>query len=72
MSGFTALKKINEMDKIEGTYFQPHDNNFEVSIPDDIVLLTPGVFVPLNTHVSIPARILPAIGFSGGRLRVRR
>ena len=71
-SGFTALKKINEMDKIEATYFQTHENNFEVGIPDDVVLLAANTFVPPNTPVSIPARILPAVGLIGGRLRTRR
>jgi hypothetical protein len=33
-SGFAALKKINEMAKIEIDYVQRHENNFEVSIPE--------------------------------------
>jgi len=70
-SGFTALKKINEMDKIEGTYFQTHDNNFEIGIPDDVVLLSAAAFVPPNTAVPIPARILPSVRLVGGRLRAR-
>ena len=71
-SGFMALKKINEMEKIEGTYFQTHDNNFEIDIPDDVVLLAAAVFVPAGTPPAIPARTLPSVGFAGGRLRVRR
>ena len=38
-SGFTALKKINELRKIEYEYLQRHENNFEVDIPENTVVL---------------------------------
>jgi Erv1 / Alr family len=36
-AGFSALKKINEMSKIEFEYCTPRNNNFEEDIPEDTV-----------------------------------
>jgi hypothetical protein len=74
-SGFTALKKINELRKIEYEYLQRHENNFEVDIPENIVVL---INHSLDAQTEIPSpvkmdiRILPKIGFNGGRFQIRR
>jgi hypothetical protein len=75
-SGITSLKKINEMRKIEYEYFQRHDNNFETIISEHTVVL---LSHSLDTQKSEPprqlqidTRVLPSIGFSGGRFQLRR
>jgi len=77
-TGFTALRKLAEMRKVEGDYFQRHDNNFEVDIPENNVLpigpalaaALPGAEQP--SAVRFDSRELPRIGFSGGRFQARR
>jgi len=74
-SGFTALKKINEMRKIEYEYLQRHDNNFEIIIPENIVvLLNHSLDAQTETPspVRVDPRILPKIGLLGGRFQLRR
>jgi len=39
VSGIVALKKINEMKKIETNYFASKDTNFDVVLKDDIVVI---------------------------------
>lgn len=39
ITGMMALKKITEMRKIEATYIQPRDTNFNVTIQSDVVVL---------------------------------
>jgi hypothetical protein len=39
VAGIVALKKINEMRKIEVDYFQPRDTHFDVTFANDVVLL---------------------------------
>ena len=39
ITGIVALKKINEMRKIEATYVQPRDRNFAVTLTPDVVIL---------------------------------
>jgi len=74
-SGITALKKINEMTKIEASYFQPRDNNFETLIPENSTFLTAAAMTTVQTDSSpvrsIDPRNAPRIGFIGGRLRIR-
>ena len=76
VSGITALKKINEMAKIEVQYFQPHDNNFEVDIPEDIVILPGAALANRNDEptpvVRLDTRNAPRLGLSGGRFQIRR
>lgn len=68
-SGLTSLKKINEMTKIEVSYFQTHDNNFEVIIPEDTTFLPP---VSLTSeHRVVAMRQQPRVGLVGGRFRLR-
>jgi hypothetical protein len=75
-SGFTALKKINEMAKIETQYFERHENNFEVIIPEDSVLLPsqallgPGAEAP--NPIRFDTRTVPRLGLSNGRFQARR
>lgn len=38
-TGMSALRKINDMLKIEGDYAAPRSNNFEVPIQDDVVVI---------------------------------
>jgi hypothetical protein len=39
VTGIVAMKKINEMKKIDIEYIQPRDTNFEVNITPDVVVL---------------------------------
>jgi hypothetical protein len=39
ITGIVALKKIGEMRKIEATYVQARDNNFNVTLDPDVVVL---------------------------------
>jgi hypothetical protein len=75
-SGFTSLKKINEMSKIEVEYFQKHDNNFEAVIPDMIVILPGQIFSNSSEEPSpVPrpdTRNVPRMGLNGGRFQIRR
>ena len=75
-SGFTSLKKITEMTKIEMDYFQRHENNFEVDIPEDAVVL-PGQLLSSTTDeipapIRVDTRSAPRMGLIGGRFQVRR
>jgi ribosomal protein L18E len=75
-SGFSALKKIQEMIKIESQYVQKRENNFEQDIPEDTVVL-PGHVLDSPTQetpsvVRFEPRSAPRMGFSGGRFQVRR
>jgi hypothetical protein len=75
VTGITALKKINEMRKIEYEYLQRHENNFEIDIPENTVVLISHA-LDAQTEIPNPIRIdtrsLPRIGFSGGRFQTRR
>jgi hypothetical protein len=77
-SGFAALKKINEMSKIEIDYVQRHENNFEVSIPEANVLpigpaleaVLPGAEQP--PPIRFDTRSVPRMGLVNGRFQARR
>jgi hypothetical protein len=77
-SGLTALKKINEMSKIEMDYVQRHENNFEASIPEANVLpigpaleaVLPGAEQP--PPIRLDTRAAPRMGLINGRFQVRR
>lgn len=74
-SGIAALKKINEMRKIEFEYFQKHENNFETIISENnVVLLNHSLDAQTETPnpIRIDTRVLPRIGFSGGRFQTKR
>jgi len=75
VTGITALKKINEMRKIEYEYFQKHENNFEIEIPENTVILLSNALdaqTEAASPVRMDTRILPRIGFAGGRFQTRR
>jgi hypothetical protein len=75
VTGITALKKINEMRKIEYEYFQKHENNFEIEIPENTVVLLSNALdaqIEAASPVRMDTRILPRIGFAGGRFQTRR
>ena len=75
-SGFTSLKKINEMVKIESQYFQLHENNFEVSIPEQTVLLSVQALIGPKSETPNPirfdTRVVPKMGLANGRFQIRR
>ena len=75
-SGLTALKKINEMTKIEVEYTQKRENNFEADIAEDVVVLPGQAFEPANSEPPSPIRVdtrnAPRMGLSGGRFQIRR
>ena len=75
-SGIVSMKKINEMAKIESQYFQLHENNFEVSIPENSVLLPSQVFMGQEGETPNPVRfdtrVVPKMGLSNGRFQIRR
>jgi hypothetical protein len=75
-SGMIALKKIQEMIKIETQYVRKNENEFEQEIPEDTVVLpgnaldSPSQETP--SPVRIDTRVAPRMGLSGGRFQVRR
>jgi len=56
-SGMAALKRIMELQKIENEYMRPRSNEFEVLIPEDTVVYSPG-----------PEPTQPPVARSGGRM----
>ena len=75
VTGITALKKINEMRKIEYEYLQRHENNFEIEISENTVVLLSNALdaqTEAASPVRMDTRILPRIGFAGGRFQTRR
>ena len=67
ISGITALKKINEMAKIENEYAGPKTNNFEVGIEEGNVVVGLRALDP-NAEQPSPVRILPRALPGGFRL----
>jgi hypothetical protein len=70
-----ALRKINEMRKIEYEYLQRHENNFERIIPENTVVLlnhSLDAQTEIPSPIRIDTRVLPRIGFAGGRFQARR
>ena len=79
ISGIVAVKKINEMRKIDIEYVAPRDTNFTINIRSDIVVLPQdrlereaGQEAPLRVVVS--ARNVGGAGFrvTAGGIRLRR
>jgi hypothetical protein len=75
-SGFTALKRINEMVKIENEYVHKRENNFEVDIPETNVVLANHLLSSPTEEPSpiihIDTRSAPLMGLRGGRFQIRR
>ena len=76
ITGIAALRKIGEMNKIEGEYLAHRDNNFEVTLISDVVVLPQDV-MDRNNREEAPARAVirpPIQGFrlTAGGIRIRR
>lgn len=73
-SGIAALKKIQELIKVETEYATPRSNNFEVAIAEDVVVVT-DMEVTAASEVSLRPRQQQAMGrklrFVGGVLRLQ-
>lgn len=67
ISGITAMKKINEMARIENEYSASHDNNFEESIDPDVVVLALRTF-DVNSEAPSPIRVMSRALPGGFRL----
>lgn len=68
VTGIVALKKINEMRKIEVTYVQPRDSNFNVTLISDVVVLPQDSLEPKEGPTEGRS---PAIGLPRGQVGVR-
>ena len=79
ITGIVALKKINEMRKIEATYFQPRDTNFNVTLVPDVVVLPRdalekevGEQSSIPRAVTLPTGNAPRFRLTAGGFRLRR
>ena len=78
ITGIVALKKINEMRKIESTYVQPRDTNFAVTLTPDVVILPrdalerSGEGAPSPMSVSLQSGNLGQFRLTAGGFRLRR
>jgi hypothetical protein len=61
ISGLTALKKINEMRRIEGEYFGPKDTNFNVEIHEGDVVVPRGVLEKDAIQDTVPRVFAPRL-----------
>ena len=68
ITGITALKKLNEMKKIETDYFASRDTNFDVTLRQDVVVLPQDVMEPKSEpEPRRPFRLsAPSVGGGGG------
>ena len=57
VSGITALKKINEMKRIEAEYFGPKDTNFAIELQEDIVVVPRGVLEKESGEAPAPRAV---------------
>jgi hypothetical protein len=76
-SGISALKKLNEMSKIENEYASSRSNNFDIQIPEDNVVLPGNLLSPAGEPIATVRIVKPFIGGGGIRftaqgLRLRR
>jgi hypothetical protein len=73
MSGISAIKKIHEMAKIEASYARLRTNNFEVIIPEDMVVMArlPPPGEPLRPAMPIPSAI-GRFRITGSGIRLQR
>lgn len=81
MSGITALKKIQEMRKIETTYFALRDTKFDVTLVDQGVVIPTAWVEGGSSETAAPtpslrftpgAPIRAGFGFVGGQFRLRK
>lgn len=70
VSGMVALKKINEMRKIENDYVAPRDKNFTVAIPSGVTVLPQDMMVrePGQEPIRRPTLALNASARAGFRI----
>ncbi len=68
VTGMVALKKINEMRKIEVTYVQARDSNFNVTLIPDVVVLPQDSLEPQEGPMEARS---PAIALPKGQVGVR-
>jgi hypothetical protein len=68
-SGMSAMKKINEIKKIEMQYMAPRTNEFEEMIPEDNLIFSTGVEEP---HRPILSRNAPRLVMTATGMRLRR
>jgi hypothetical protein len=61
ITGIVALKKLNEMRKIDVEYIQPRDKNFAVTLIPDVVVLPQDSLEPREGPVEVrrPGVVLP-------------
>jgi len=78
ITGIVALKRINEMRKIEVTYIQPRDRNFAVTLtPDVVVLPRDALEASEERAVGVPSISIPTgapgrFRLTGAGFRLRR
>lgn len=78
ITGIVALKKIAEMRKIETTYVQQRDTNFNVTLIPDVVVLPKDMLEPPTEGSSTPMAVSLPPGNPGrfrltsGGFRLRR
>ena len=70
ISGMVALKKINEMRKIEVTYVQPRDTNFVVTLAPDVVVLPRDALESSGEANEVPRMAPVPTGGPIGRFRL--
>ncbi len=69
ITGIAALKKLNEMKKIETEYLTPRDTNFEVTLTEDVVVLPQDMLEKKSdSEPSRPFRLAPTVGGGGFRI----
>ncbi len=81
ISGIVALKKVNEMRKIEADYFAPRDTKFEVDLRDDNVVIPrnwvennveqPSQQPVVQSAFALNANARAGFKIVGGRMRLR-
>lgn len=81
MSGIAALKKIQEMRKIEVTYFAVRDTKFDVTLVDQGVVIPSAWVEGGSSQTASPtpslrftpgAPVRAGFGFVGGRFRLQK
>jgi hypothetical protein len=80
VSGIVALKKINEMRKIEADYFSSRDTHFDVTFMNDVVVLPADMLEKnkgetsntMRTQVQINTLRTGGLVFGPGGFRMRK
>jgi hypothetical protein len=77
VTGIVAMKKIIEMRKIESTYVQQRDTNFNVTLTPDVVVLPRDALETearevAPTRISLPTGSLGQLRLTSGGFRIRR